>query len=139
MSPLFLRLLRNSLHFQSLFEQEVGKQTRPGSAANVCGTIKNMSFAKQWLDSTAKPLGHCILNLDAQISTMDVISGQRHGNSNEGQGSMNFPSLLNDRNVVLMGMLADASDECLVLTRFFDKEAFKLEDTAQQLGCFRKR
>ena len=30
---------------------------------------------------------------------------------------------------MLLGMLADASDECLLLTRSFDKEAFRLEDS----------
>jgi hypothetical protein len=33
-------------------------------------------------------------------------------------------------------MLADASDECLLLTGFFDKEAFRLEEMAEQIAAF---
>ena len=34
---------------------------------------------------------------------------------------------------MLTGMLADACDECLVLTRFFDREAFRLEEMVEQI------
>ena len=38
-----------------------------------------------------------------------------------------------------MGMLADASGECLVLTRIFDREAFRVEDMAEQLSALRRQ
>ena len=38
-----------------------------------------------------------------------------------------------------MGMLADANDECLILTRFFDREAFRIEEIAEQLAAFKQR
>ena len=49
------RLLKNSRLFQCIFEQEVCKQVRSGSAAGVQGSVRDMSFAKQRFDSTAKP------------------------------------------------------------------------------------
>ena len=137
--PSVARLLHHSLPFQTIFEREVGKQTRPGNAADIRGTVKNMSFAKQRFDSSAKPLGRCVLNLDALISTMEIIMRQRPTSSKEAQGARQFLAILNERSVLLMGMLADATDECLVLTRFFDKEAFQLEDTARQLNGFRNK
>jgi hypothetical protein len=111
------RLLKNSRPFQCIFEQEVGKQVRSGSADGMKGSVRDMSFAKQRFDSTAKPLGRCLLNLDAAISTMDIICRQRPATSKEHQGGRDFLTLISEpRSLLLMGMLADASDECLVLT-----------------------
>ena len=98
-----------------------------------------MSFAKQRFDSSAKPLGRCILNLDALIRAVEIIMRQRPTNSKEAQGARQLLAILNERSVLLMGMLADATDERLVLTRFFDKEAFQLEDTTRQLNGFRNK
>ena len=51
---------------------------------------------------------------------------QRPTSSKEGQGGRQFLAILNELSVLLMGMLADATDECLELTRFFlNKEALK--------------
>ena len=134
------RLLKNSRQLQCMFEEEVSKQARKGNAAGVQGSIRNMSFAKQRFDSTAKPLGRCLLNLDATISTMDLICQQRPAASKEHKGALQFLQLLSEpQNVVLMGMLADASDECLVLTRFFDREAFRVEEMSEQLAGFKQR
>ena len=134
------RLLKNSRLFQCIFEQEVCKQVRSGSAAGMQGSVRDMSFAKQRFDSTAKPLGRCLLNLDAAISTMDIICRQRPTTSKEHRGGRDFLTLISEpRSLLLMGMLADASDECLVLTRFFDREAFRVEDMAEQLSAFRRQ
>ena len=44
-------------------------------------------------------------------------------------GAFQFRQLISqEANLILLGMLADACDERLLLTRFFDKEALKLED-----------
>ena len=110
------RLLKNSRAFQVAFEAEVRRQVRPGSAAELRSSVRNMSFAKQRFDSNAKPLGRAALNLDALISTMALILRQRNRNSKEGQGAANFLKALSPRNVLLMGMMADDADECLLLT-----------------------
>ena len=122
-----------------MFEEEVSKQARKGNAAGVQGSIRNLSFAKQRFDSTAKPLGRCLLNLDATISTMDLMCQQLPAASKDHKGALQYLQLLSEpQNVVLMGMLADASDECLVLTRFFDREAFRVEEMSEQLAGFNK-
>lgn len=103
------RLLKNSRLFQCIFEEEVCKQMRSGSAAGMQGSVRDMSFAKQRFDSTAKPLGRCLLNLDAAISTMDIICRQRPTTSKEHRGGRDFLTLMSEpRNLLLMGMLADA-------------------------------
>jgi hypothetical protein len=75
-----------------------------------------MSFAKPRFDSTAKPLGRCLLNLDAVISTMDIVCGEYPATSKEHRGAAEFLHVLSqEANLVLFGMLADASDELLAL------------------------
>jgi hypothetical protein len=133
------RLLKNSRRLQCLFEAEVAKQTRPGNAAGIQSDVRNMSFAKQRFDSTAKPLGRCMLNLEALTSTMDIICRGHQPATKEHRGAAAFLELLEERHVVLLGMMADASDEALLLTRFFDREAFRLEDMAEQLATFERK
>ena len=114
--PSVARVLKNSRPLASIFEAEVAKQER---IAGVTSSVRNMSFAKQRFDSTSKPLGRCLLNLDAVISTMQIICNQRQSGSGEQKAAANFLTLISDaRNLVLTGMLADACDECLVLTLF---------------------
>ena len=65
------RLLKNSRRLQCIFEGEVNKQDCLEDG--VQGSVRNMSFAKQRFYSTAKPLGRCLLNLYAVISTMNIV------------------------------------------------------------------
>ena len=133
------RLLKNSRIIQNIFEKQIDQQTRVGNAEALKQDIRNMSFAKQRFDSTAKPLGRALLNLDAAISTMDIISQQRDLTSKEGQGAMEFLDFISNKNILLMGMMADATDEALMFVRFFDREAFSLAESAHQLKCFLDR
>ena len=102
--------------------------------------MRNMSFAKQRFDSTAKPLGRCLLNLDATISTQDIICTQRQKPSMEYQGAFRFLQMISqETNLILLGLLADACDECLVLTRCFDREAFRMEEMVEQIETFTRK
>jgi len=96
-----------------------------------------MSFAKQRFDSTAKPLGRCLLNLDAVISTMNIVCGEYPATSKGHRGAADFLHVLSqEANLILLGLLDGASDECLLLARFFDKESFRLEEMAEQIAAF---
>ena len=96
-----------------------------------------MSFAKQRFDATAKPLGRCWLDLDAVISTMNIVCGEYHATSKKQQGVAEFLRVLSqEANLILLGMLVVAGDECLLLTRSFDKEACRLEEMAEQIAAF---
>jgi hypothetical protein len=53
-----------------------------------------------------------LLNLDASISTMDIICMQRQTSSMEYQGAFRFLQMISqETNLILLGMLADACDE----------------------------
>ena len=107
------------------FEWEVKKQYC--LVDSVQSSVQHMPFAKQRFDSTAKPLGRCLLNLDAVISTMNIVCGEHPTTSKEHRGAAEFlHAVSQEANLILLGMLADASDECLLLTRLLDKEAFRL-------------
>ena len=133
-----LRLLKNSRRLQCIFEEQVNKQGHV--VGGIQSSVRNMSFAKQRFDSTAKPLGRCLLNLDAVISTMHIVCGEYAAASKEHRGAAESLRVLSqEANLILLGMLADASDECLLLTRFFDKEAFRLEEMAEQIAAFNRK
>ena len=133
------KLLRFSEPFSKIFHEEVGRQTREGNAAALRGQVKNLSFAKQRFDSTAKPLGRCLWNLDALISTCHIIQETRGVRTDAGKSCAQFIALLNEEVVVQLGMLADASDECLVLTRFFDQGMFELANMSTEVLGFKRR
>ena len=44
---------------------------------------------------------------------------------------------LDEYMVLLLGMMADASDEVLTLVRFFDREAFAIEQMAERVQTFK--
>ncbi len=67
------KMLRYSDACGEIFNKEVRRQTRPRGAASLQGHVQNLRFAKQRFDSTAKPLGRCIWNLDALVSTCLII------------------------------------------------------------------
>ena len=79
---------------------------------SVQSSVRNISFAKQRFDSTAKPLGRCLLNLDAVIGTMNLVCGEYPTTSKEHPGVAEFLHVLSqEANLIMLGMLADASDE----------------------------
>ena len=70
-----------------------------------------MSFAKQRFDPTAKPLGRCWLNLDAVISTMNIVCGEYAKPSKAHRGAAELQVLSQEANLILL------------LAGFFEKEA----------------
>ena len=115
------RLLKNSRRLQCIFEGEVNTKKQYCIVDCVQSSVRNISFAKQRFDSTAKPLGRCLFNLDAVISTVSIGCGEYPTTSKEHRGAAEFLHVLSqEANLILLGMLADANDECLLLTRFFD-------------------
>ena len=76
-----------------------------------------MSFAPQRFDSLQKPLGKLVINLEAPVSYCHVVVRDRAATSEAGQGCVACLMLMTEENVILLGMMADASDECLIPSR----------------------
>ena len=98
--------------------------------------MRNFSFAKQRFDSLAKPLSRCVWNLDAVISTCEKIRDIRGLSNKQGKGCHAFLQMLSPLTVILMGMMADASAECLALTRFMDTAVLRVEGLSTQVSSF---
>ena len=77
-------------------------------------------------------------DLDAVICTCDIISRDSSFDKRWRQLSRQFLDELSEERVLLLGMLADASDELLQLVRFFDEEAFAIEKMAEKVQSFKQ-
>ena len=128
--------LRFSPAFSAIFNTEVQRQTR---CSHVHKGVKNLSCARQRCDSTAKPLGRCLWHLDALINTCQIIRDTRGPTTPAGKICDAFLSALDEETIILLGMLADANDECLALTRFFDNSRFELGHMAAEVVAFKSR
>ena len=87
--------------------------------------IKNLSLRKHRFDSVQKPTGRTILYIDAVIMTAIYASVHRKG-QRDGDRANAFLSYINERRLLLLAMMADAADECIVLVRFLDSEDYEL-------------
>ena len=87
---------------------------------------KSLSFAAHRFDSSSKPFAVCLLTFPSVILTaIKAVSERKNDPSGiEGKAFLEFISGHEGaRRIVLAGMLADAADEALLLTRAFDKES----------------
>jgi hypothetical protein len=133
-------MLRNSEPCAEVFQQEAKKQCQPSGAGSVPGgVVLNLSFAKHRFDSTAKPLGICVWNLDAVISTCHIIVRDKSFDKQYRTLCQQFLDELSPERILLLGMLADASEEVLTLVRFFDREAFDVSAMSEQVVAFKRR
>ena len=140
-TPSIAKMLRDSQPCAESFEQVLKDQRQPSGAGQVPGGAagpKHLGYAKQRFDNSAHPLGITVWDLDAVICTCDIISRDSSFDKRWRQLSRQFLDELSEERVLLLGMLADASDELLQLVRFFDKEAFAIEKMAEKVQSFKQ-
>ena len=72
-------MLRLSEPCAQVFRGELKRRENPSDAPGA--TVRDLSWAKHRFDGVAKPLGVCVWNLDAVISTCTIIErdGNAHG------------------------------------------------------------
>lgn len=129
------KMLRYSRPCAEIFEKELGRQRQPcreGSGPG--GNVSHLGFAKQRFDNTARPLAVAIWNLDAVIATCAVIARDASIDQRFRSAARRFLDRLDPTWILLLGMMADASDEILHLVRFFDKEAFEVDAMASAVA-----
>ena len=105
-----------------------------GSNVVQAGRVKNLSWAKHRFASLSKPLGRAILQLDALIGTALWLHIHR-----QEAAATEFLDTMNERRLILAAMMADASDECLGLLRFFDTGTYDLADVSFEIQTFMSR
>jgi len=130
------RQLKDSQPLRAIFVAEAQNQL---SRDDLIATVTDMSFAAQRFDSLQKPLGRIVLNLEALLSYCHIVIRERGHASEEGQGCMGFVQAMTEVNVILLGMMADAADECMILTRFLDKDTFDVGAMRVEFEQFNNR
>ena len=131
-----IRQIRDSLPLRQIFVTEARCQAKRDDFIDI---VTNMSFAGHRFDSLQKPLGRIVLNLEAIISYCHIVSRDRGPSSAEGQGCGAFLNALTEESVILLGMIADASDECMMVTRLMDREIFDVGNMWSELDAFHLR
>ena len=94
--------------------------------------IQNLKFKKHRFDSLQKPLGRTILFFDSIIATSIWATIDRP-DTKEGRAGNEFLKWIDERKAVMLGMMADAADECITLVRFLDSESHDVSEV--QLEC----
>ena len=124
------KLLQHSHVLLQLFQEH--------QAADGLPTLRNMSFAKQRFDSVAVPLTKLVLRLDAVLAVLvDVIRTRR--TEPYFRTVAELMDRLSDEMLLQLAMMADCSDEVLMLTRFLDKETYEAAELPRHLREFSER
>ena len=131
-----VRQIKDSQPLRQIFVAEARSQPYRD---DLITAVTDMSFAAQRFDSLQKPLGKIVLNLEALLSYCHVVTRERGATSVEGQRCLEFLQCITEQNVVLLGMMADASDECMLLTRFMDRDTFDIGSVHVELQKFHDR
>jgi len=83
--------------------------------------VRNLKAAKHRFESFSKPLARMALYLPAILHTMSDIAARRDTLA-EGEVARSWLRDVTNTDFTLLGMLADAADECMVLVRLADDE-----------------
>ena len=97
-----------------------------------------LGAAKHRFESWQRPMVQFILTLPAFVQVAQKIAIMRHGKE-EARDATSFLEGLTEEKVLLLAMLADAADECLVVTRVFDQEDAEISSQASVLRHFQDR
>jgi hypothetical protein len=110
------RLIQNSKENRRLFEQFA--QTT--HVANIKNVVKNFRAAGHRFESYQKPLGRTCLYIIASIRLASYLALRR--TDAHGKLASEFCLWINSEKCLQAAMLADASDQLMVLTRVVDNE-----------------
>lgn len=137
-----VRLIQFSHIFKSWFmanQQSVAAtNVHDGQDGQGGRVVRDFSWAPQRFDSRSKPLIRFCLKFDAVVLTAMQIATKRAGKS-EGQVAAEFLGHISVERMILLGMMADASDEGLRFTRFCDTETMDVSQITHEVGSFLNR
>ena len=97
----------------------------------------NIGWRAHRFDSVRRPLARLVLNFPALLNLADEVVRLQGALRCSNDAFSTFLQEIDDEGAVLLGMLADASDECMLLTRFLDHENFDAANVASQITRFR--
>ena len=97
-----------------------------------------MSLALHCFDSTAKPFTRCVVFFEAVLATAQSIADERK-HQTEGKEAAAFLASVSVEECLTLGLLADAGEESLVLTRYLDSEQYEKATLQVELCNFLAR
>ena len=97
-----------------------------------------LKAAKHRYESWAAPMGRATLQIEALIKTAEEMSIIRSW-AEDAEAFLDFVSVDGGEAILQMSMLADASDEALLVTRLFDDEMSDAATTENDLEEFQQR
>ena len=114
----FMSLVENNMVFSAMYERHVKTTALHGIV------VKNLHLAHHRADSTQVPLGRFTLTHVALMRTAEDIVKTRTGEDRE--CAIDFltsqSGAAGAEDMLMMGMLADAGDEAMILQRFTDDD-----------------
>ena len=101
------------------------------------GRIRNLGYAKHRFNSIQKPLSRLVLHISAMVGTATWIRRHRAGRK-EANVADAFLQKLNAETYMLLALMADAMDECMLLNRLCDSEDVDKAVLVFEVGRFTK-
>ena len=114
------RLVQHSPQFQEKFKRHQ-RRVSPGGKL-----VKDLSYAKQRFDSTARPLGRMVAHFEALLQTAMDIVRERGPSTKEHRSANQALELLDTEHMLQLGMVADACEVVVRFIRFLGKECFDI-------------
>lgn len=132
------KLIEYSKAFSGIFQQRIQQLEQSLQACKAHPRTQDLSFAPHRFDSCTRPFGRAVLFLHPLLLTMVQITEDRKGNE-EASAAARFLDWVTPELCLQMAMMADAAEENLQMTRFFDVETFALEDLSFVMSSFQDR
>ena len=124
-------LIQNSAELQTWFAEFCKAD------GETCGDARNLRSAKHRFESYAMPLARVCRHFRALLRVAIKTASTR--DDKFGKGMEDFLRWLQPEHVLLLGMLADAGDDALCLTRTFDNEQVDVAEAGTQCKAFEAR
>ncbi|CAE7194252.1 unnamed protein product [Symbiodinium necroappetens] len=123
--------IRHSGIFRKRWEEAVAAMTPQAKRK-----IKNLACAKhRWL-SAALPFRRAVLYLRPLIRVAQSIVAERGRGTPEGETAHRWLSNLSSETALQLAMVADATDETLAVSRFFDKDTYNKAELTAEISKF---
>ena len=119
-----------------VFRQWFKEYTAQQSAQADLPMVSNLSSAKHRFESCSKPLSRFVLHLVAVFKTCHRIAATRDSSSREGGLVRNWLKNISSEDLLQLALLADATDEGLLLVRQLDCEQYDLASLQSSVADF---
>ena len=97
--------------------------------------IRNLQMRKHRFNSSQRPTGRMVLFLRPFVATAIFTTTHRSG-ERDGNRAEQFLEFLSEPRLLLLAMLADASDEVDILLRFLDEGAYDMATLVSEIQQF---